>query len=237
MGEHTLRRRAAAGGLALALLLTPALTGCSSMLDRSYSEETLHVQFSDEAANSAILRAESYQGLLSALLHLVSDGVETGVIHLYNYLSVTGGAASDVDQACLELTKQDPLGAYAVQYMKYNVTQSTAYYEVSVKIVYRRTPEQIRSVVSVTGSGAIGEELGAVFAEHQREAVFRIGYFAQDDSAQAIRQAAEAAYLSVAGAGAPMPAIVVNLYPDSGQQRVAELLFTWPEGTENGQTP
>lgn len=219
---------------ALSLSLLVLLTGCTPMLERSYSDETLHVQFSDEG-NSAILRAETYQGLVSAILHLVSGGKETGMVRLYNYISVTGSADSDVDQACLEVKQQDPLGAYGLSYIKYDVTQTSAYYQVSVKLAYRRTAEQIKEVVSVTGSGAIPEELGDVFAQRQAEAAFRISYFTQEDSAQSIHQAVEAAYLALYGDGAGMPGVTVNLYPASGQQRLAEILLTWPE-SEN-QTP
>ena len=96
-------RRAA--GLWVLVLCALALTGCSSMLERSYSSQTPHIQFSDEAENADIFRAETYQGLVSALLYLVSQGEEAGTIRLYQYSSVTGTAAGDVDQACLEVTQ------------------------------------------------------------------------------------------------------------------------------------
>ena len=97
-------------GLALALSLALPLTGCGSMLERSYASVTPHTQFYDESAITSTLGAENYQGLVSALLHLVEEGEETGVIRLYQYSSVTGSAASDVDQACQEATREDPLG-------------------------------------------------------------------------------------------------------------------------------
>ena len=92
-------------GLALALSLALPLTGCGSMLERSYASVTPHTQFYDESAITSTLGAENYQGLVSALLHLVEEGEETGVIRLYQYSSVTGSAASDVDQACQEATR------------------------------------------------------------------------------------------------------------------------------------
>ena len=97
------------------------LAGCGSMLERSYASTTPHVQFSDEDQDPSILRAETYQVLVSALLHLVGQGEQEGVIRLYQYVSVTGSAASDVDRACLEVTQEDPLGAWAVDYIKYDV--------------------------------------------------------------------------------------------------------------------
>ena len=90
------------------LLALSLLTGCGSLLERSYTAVTPHTQFSDDSKHDAILRAETYQGLVSALLYLVEQGEETGTVRLYQYGSVTGTAASDVDQACLEVTQEDP---------------------------------------------------------------------------------------------------------------------------------
>ena len=93
--------------LLLLLLCTITLTGCGSLLERSYASVTPHTQFQDEEENAAILRAETYQGLVSALLHLVEQGTESGIVRLYQYSSVTGSATGDVDQACLEVTQEE----------------------------------------------------------------------------------------------------------------------------------
>ena len=145
--------------LLLSLGLVLGLTGCGSMLERSYASVTPHTQFSDESDSGSVLRAETYQGLVSALLHLVEQGAEKGELRLYQYSSVTGAAASDVDQACLEVTQEDPLGAYAVDYIKYDVEQMVSYYQINVKLAYNIDPKELKDVISVTGSTAVRQEL------------------------------------------------------------------------------
>lgn len=218
-------------GLALALSLALPLTGCGSMLERSYASVTPHTQFYDESAITSTLGAENYQGLVSALLHLVEEGEETGVIRLYQYSSVTGSAASDVDQACQEATREDPLGAYAVDYIRYDVQQTASYYEVDVSLTYRVAPEELSQVISVTASTAVAGELQDLLPHRPQKVIFRIGYFTAEDSAETLRQAVEEAYDAQTIALPPLEEITVNLYPDSGQQRVAEILLTWGEGT------
>ena len=93
--------------LPLLLLVALTLTGCGTLLERSYASVTPHTQFSDLSENEDILRAETYQGLVSALLHLVEQGAESGQVRLYQYSSITGSATGDVDQACLEVTQED----------------------------------------------------------------------------------------------------------------------------------
>ena len=170
--------------LLLLLAACLLLAGCGSMLERSYASTIPHVQFSDEDQDPSILRAETYQGLVSALLHLVGQGEEEGVVRLYQYVSVTGSAASDVDRACLEVTQEDPLGAWAVDYIKYDVDQTTAYYQVTVKLAYTKTPEEIKQVISVTGSSAIAQELTTLLPTLPTQAVFRISYFTEADNAE-----------------------------------------------------
>ena len=156
----------------------------------------------------------------------MGKGEEDGVIRLYQYVSVTGSAASDVDAACLEVSKEDPLGAYALDYIKYDVSQSASYYQVAVTLAYTRSQEELRSVISVTGSSAIHRELLTILPNRPSQAVFRISYFTQEDSAEGIRQAVVDACAQIENLP-PLADIQVQLYPDSGQQRLAEIRFTW----------
>lgn len=208
------------------------LSGCGSMLERSYTAVTPHESFSDEEENPSILRAETYQGLVSALLHLVSQGEQEGIIRLYQYISVTGSAASDVDQACLEVTQEDPLGAWAVDYIKYDVGQTTAYYEVSVKLAYTKTPAEIAQVISVTGSSAIAQELADLLPQQPTQIVFRISYFTGSDNEEIIRQAVLRAWDNQLLPLPPLADITVTLWPDQGQQRLAEIRLTWEDALE-----
>lgn len=213
------------------LLACFLLTGCGSMLERSYSSETPHVQFFNEGDSRSILRAENYQGLVSALLHLVNKGEKSGTVRLYQYASVSGSAASDVDRACLEITQKDPMGVYGVDYIKYDVEQTSSYYEVSVKLAYTRPKEEITGVISVTGSTAVAQELHSLLPERPERVVFRIGYFSREESADSLRQSVLEACSEESLHLPDLLEVQVNLYPDSGQQRVAEILFTWAEPT------
>lgn len=223
----------------LILALCLLLGGCTSLLNRSYSTEAPHEPFSGEEKDSDILRAETYQGLVSALLEFVSRGANEGTIRLYNY---TGSAESDLDAAYLELTRQDPLGAYAVDYITYELNRVMSYYEVHLqKIVYRRTPEQVEGIVSVTGVSAIVGELREVLADFREEAVFRISYFDEGTTVEAIAEMVREAYYEVSESDFGLPEVQVEIYPKEavGQQRIVEILLTYPEPLETpaaGQT-
>lgn len=217
--------------IALALLLSLLLSGCAGLLDRSYSAVTPHSQFSDEDKNANNLRAGTYQGLVSALFFLISNGAESGVVRLYDY---NGPAEQDVDAACLEVTGQDPLGAYAVDYMKYDMARVTDYYELHLTLVYKRSWQQISSVSSVTGSSAVLGELRAALLDFQKEKVLRVSYFDPDMTEQSVLSMVEEAYYDVPESSFGRPEVTVQLYPEKAvsQQRLVEILLDYPEKRE-----
>ncbi len=218
---------------ALILTLCLLLGGCAALLNRSYSTEAPHEPFSDEEKDSDVLRAETYQGLVSALLEFVSRGASEGTIRLYNY---NGSAESDLDAAYLELTHQDPLGAYAVDYITYELRRVMSYYEVELrKIVYRKTPEQMAAIVSVTGVSAIAGELGEVLADFRQEAVFRVSYFDEGTTAETIAGMVREAYYETPEAAFGLPEVEVEIYPKEavGQQRIVEIRLTYSQDSES----
>ena len=104
------------GLLALILSASLLLSGCSAMLERSYEAAQRHEEKPATAADASALRVENYRELVSAVLYLVSQGQEEGSIQLYDY---DGEVENDLTRACLEVATEDPLGAYAVDYIKH----------------------------------------------------------------------------------------------------------------------
>lgn len=213
--------------LALLLAGVLALAGCASMLERDYVVVTHYEPVSNSVDSSSALRVESYQELVNAIIYLVSEGEEHGVLGLYNY---TQDVETDLTHACLEVVQEDPLGAYAVDYIKHDYSLIVSYYEVNIDITYRRTPEQVASIVSVTGSSAIRRELSNTLTSFSPDAVLRVSYFAEDEDyiLELVRQA----YYDAPYAALGMPEVEISLYPATGQQRIVEINLTYPESAE-----
>ena len=217
-------RRICAAAL-LAALLT--LSGCSAMLERSWQVVTSHPEHPATADDSGVLKAESYQDLVNDILYFVDQGIESGVIRLVNY---TRDVESDLNSACLEVARDAPIGAYAVDFIKYDYTPVVKYYEANITISYRRTTEQIRAIQNVTGSSAIRAELRDALLSFAPEAVLHIGYFNEDEDyiASLIQQA----YYDAPAAAFGMPEYTISLYPETGSERIVEILLTYPDAPE-----
>lgn len=211
--------------LALAAAGCLLLSGCKAMLERSYSAATPHADHPVTAEDPSVLRVENYRELVSAVLYLVSEGEEEGTIQLHNY---DGEEESDLSAACLEVATQDPLGAYAVDYIKHELSRVVSYYQATLAIHYRRSAEQRKSIVSVNGDRAIRDQLQGALEDFSSEAVLRVPYFFGDE--ETVKTLLREAYY--ADPALTLPETEVSLYPDSGRERIVELTMTYAEAIE-----
>ena len=147
---------------ALVLALAALLSGCSAMLERSYVSSTAHVEYTPLSEDPSILRAESYRGLVDAILYFVNEHAAQGTIRLYNY---TSDVEADVDAACREVVEEDPLGAFSVASIDYAFSRIVSYYEVTVTLTYSHTAQEVEAIRSVGSTTAIQQQLRQAMAD------------------------------------------------------------------------
>lgn len=208
-------------GLALAAALL--LSGCASMLHRSYSSSTPHLDYT-LTQDQSILRAESYRGLVDAILYFVGERDSTGTIRLYQY---TRPVEADLESARREVLEQTPMGAFAVRDIRFSFSRIVSYYEVQVTLSYSRTADEVAAVRPAVGATAIRQELSRAMAEFRPEVALRISYFNGDE--QALLTQALRAYYDTPLAAFGLPSLSVSLYPSTGVQRIAHFTLRWPE--------
>ena len=138
---------------ALALSLALLLGGCS-LSGQAYTVVEPHAEHPVLGENESTIKASTYSELVNGILFFVSQGVEEGVIQITDY---NGDVEADLNRACLEVAKDDPLGAYAVDFIKNDYTTIITTYEATITISYRRSPEQVSNLVNITGTSAIRE--------------------------------------------------------------------------------
>ncbi len=135
-------RRIARG---LALLLSLALLcGCARFFEGEYVSVTKH-QESVELMDSEgqYYEVRTYVGMKNALYSMISSAMETGTIRVTDY---SGSVEDDISRACLDATRDYPLGAYAVDYISHTVNRILGYQEIGLRIRYRMMPEEIAAV-------------------------------------------------------------------------------------------
>lgn len=215
-------------GLCALLLLG---SGCSAMLERSYGSTSSHADYYPMEEDPSVLQAETYQGLVNSILYFVESHITAGTIRLYNY---TGDVESDLASACSEILTEDPLGAYAVRDIRYDTTRIVTYYEVNLSVIYARSAQDVESIRSITGLTGLRSELRRVISSLQTHAAIRASYFSWTD--QFLTELFWATVYSqpcYAVSGLEMD---LQLYPDSGTQRIIELSLSWPQNQEDLST-
>ena len=210
---------------ALALCL---LTGCSALLERTYSTAEPHSSKFWESEAAGTLRAENHQDVVNDLLLLVGRHQETAALRLYEFESDLE-VADTLERAAAEVQQETPMGAYAVEYITTSSHAQRGYYEVAVRIGYRRTLEQLQAVVNATSPEALYSLLAGALDEERTELAVRMGYWGPDGGTrveEAMAQLREERELTET-----IP-WVVNYYPARENPGLVEFLLDPPEPEE-----
>lgn len=221
-----MKKRLTAVLLALSLLPLP---GCAAMLERSHETVTTHVDYA-VTDDESVLRAETYAGLVSAMLYFVNEHRRGGTIRLYNY---TGDVEADLANARNEVMYEDPLGAFSIHGFTYDITRILTYYEVELRITYSRTAQEVNSLREVTGLAGVRQELKRLAAGQESSTVFLASYFSGDRDL--VRHLLDLACLSAPELAwhHDLRGVTVSLYPEAGTRRVIEVkLSLSPEAAE-----
>ena len=207
--------------ISLALCL---LTGCTPLLERTYSTAEPHSSKFWESESAGTLRAENHQDIVNDLLLIFGQHRETATLRLYKFeddLSV----ADTMERAAAEVQQETPMGAYAVEYITSSSQSQRAYHEAAVQISYRRTLEQIQSVVNATSPEALYSLLDNALNEGKSELAVRLGYWGEDGQIKvedAMAQLREERELTET-----LP-WVVNCYPSEENVGLIEFLLDGP---------
>ena len=205
----------------LPLLLCGALllSGCG-LLRREYTRTEPHSATYYEGDRRDVLRAEGRQDLVNDLLLLVSAHDESGTVWLYD--SEDGADASQLAQvACDEVLQETPLGAYALEYLTYTVDEGgRGYTQLRFTAGYRRTAQQIKSIVHATNAAALRDLLQAAVENGAKELAVQVGSF--DGSRQSVLDSV-AAFQQELGHG--NQSWQVQFYPDTNAWGIMEIIL------------
>lgn len=205
----------------LPLLLCGALvlSGCG-LLRREYTRTEPHSATYYEGDRRDVLRAEGRQDLVNDLLLLVSAHDESGTVWLYD--SEDGADASQLAQvACDEVLQETPLGAYALEYLTYTVDEGgRGYTQLRFTAGYRRTAQQIKSIVHATNAAALRDLLQAAVENGGKELAVQVGSF--DGGRQSVLDSVAALQQEL---GHGNQSWQVQFYPDTDAWGIMEIIL------------
>lgn len=207
------------------VLVFALLAGCAFPGSHTYTAVTPHDEGYEVAVDSDAMTVSGYLGLKNAILRLVQDAVEEGVIRAESY---SGDLAKDLSGAVYEVSRGEPLGAFAVDYMTYDFSQIVSYYEIHIHTTYRRELHEIQSVVRAYGTEGVKQQLEHALENYEPVLRLRVenarNIHVEELTRQVLSEHPEF-FLE-------MPKIQETDYPETGSSRILELEFRYRHSQE-----
>ena len=207
------------------LVLALLLSGCS-LLDGEYLSVTPH-HAQHTGIQSGSLSAANYHELRQILADLVSAGTENAVIHVAEYPQ--DKVESGMDAAVHYLRVLLPLGAYALDDLKYEIGTVGGKPAVSVTISYLHGRSELRKIKSAVDMQETKALMADVLNQCGEGVVILVEEFADTDFVQLVQDYAEDHPEQIM----ELPQVAVGVYPDSGVSRVVEIKFTYQTSRES----
>jgi transglutaminase/protease-like cytokinesis protein 3 len=173
-----------------------------------------------------MLVARDYAQLRGVLVELAESGRESALI-----------AISDLEQqridyymeqAVRHVTQEHPIGAYAVDEITYQLGTSSGQSALAVNITYNHNRAEIRRIKECDGMSQVGEYIASALNNCDAGVVLLVDDYEETDFTQQVQDYADTYPEYVM----ELPQVTVNMYPESGNTRVVELIFSYQTSRE-----
>ncbi len=203
-----------------AVVLCLFLSGCSAMLDGEYVWTQSH-RIPVSPGNNQNISASTYQQLCGALTDLAEAGTEQATISVGRY--DRGRLESDAARAVRSVCQQNPIAAYAVEKITYELGTSGGEAALAVKIRYLHDKTEIRKIRNVADNAEAEEAIAQALKACDAGIVLKIAAYEQTDFVQMVERYG----LNHPEYVMESPQTTENVYPATGTTRVVELKFTY----------
>ena len=171
--------------LALLLAVCLSLSGCASLLERSYSVVEPYTDRYRDSGGEDALRAESYQDLVNSLMMLVEQRAEEGTIRCYE----EANSYILARRARQEVRQDTTLGAYLLDGLNFTYEGEEGYCTLTCHMSYREDAEDLGSVMTISDSQSLVDLLRLAVREELEKLTVR---FVNDTSQTDVTAAIDA---------------------------------------------
>ena len=204
--------------LILLLAISLLLTACGWM-DGNYVHISDHEEKHPETPTGD-LTASSYLELENILAQMVRAGTTEGLIYLSDYAQ--NMAESGMFVVSRWLTTKDPVGAYAVEAVDYEIGSNSGKPAIALSISYRHTPTEIQQIRHVKNTHQAEEALGLALENLKSGIVMLVEEYEAVDYIQMVTDFAQSHPQTVM----EIPHVTDAIY-GSAESRIVELNFSY----------
>ena len=202
----------------LFLALSLLLSGCSWAAS-PYVSVTPHRE-QRQNAQTDVVAAANYLELLGALQSIISEGSEVSAIVVEAYPEE--GLTHGMERAVEYILKNDAIGAYAVESIRYELGTSSGMSAVSVSIQYHHSRSEIQRIRPVKDMEEAASAVAAALEGYAANLVLHVEEYRQQDMTQLVQDYARQHPDKVM----ETPQVTEGVY-GTGNSRVLELIFSY----------
>jgi len=201
-----------------------ALTGCVNLLEGEKESISEHVTEPYVRPSIEQIAVSGYDEFFLTLLGLILDH-ETENQLIYHPLDGEDVQA-EIQRACYVILNEHPIGAYAVADITVNAIRLVTYFEVDIVIEYKRTHEQLDSIITISTERYMRTQLLNIMSEHREEAIIRSNLRLSDEE---ITEFVRETYYQNPRRVVMLPFVTVETFPEEGVDRIYEVKFSYTE--------
>ncbi|MDO5544976.1 MAG: transglutaminase-like domain-containing protein [Eubacteriales bacterium] len=204
--------------LPLFLALCLLLGGCG-WLNGSYVSVTPH-EVPKQVSHTDTITAGNYKEFLDALKQLVSAGTEVAAVHVAEYPAKA--LEVGVRRAVYNVMHNDPIGAYAVEDIQYEIGSSSGLPAVSITVTYRHNSTELQRIRSAVGIEQARTITANALESYEAGIVLLVSQYEDTDFSQFAQDYANEHPETIM----EVPQVTQALY-GTGDSRVVELIFSY----------
>ena len=204
--------------LPLFFALSLLLGGCG-WLNGSFVSVTPH-EAPKQVAHADTITAANYKDFLAALKQLVAAGTEVAAIHVEEYPEDTLEAG--VRRAVFNVTHSDPVGAYAVEDIQYEIGSSSGLPAVSITVTYRHNSTELQRIRRAADSSQARTIVANALESYEAGIVLLVNRYEETDFSQFVQDYANDHPETIM----EVPKVTQAQY-GVGDSRVVELIFSY----------
>ncbi len=212
--------------LVVAIALCLMLSGCSSWMDGYYASVKPHMEQRPQV-DGEITAVSNSQDMRDALTSLVASAAESCTLSVEDMPSHM--VESSMQGAIQYVLKNDPIAAYAVEGIDYELGITGGISAVVITVHYNHNRTEIQQIRQVQGMEQVTGIIHAALDELEPGVVLQISNYKTTDFAQLVEDYS----LLRPDEVMEIPQVIANVYPDSGLVRVVELKFSYQNSRDS----
>lgn len=205
------------------LTLCLLLSACS--IGGEVYEKTPHQSEPQGQIPPELELVSSYSAIKSKLYEMINSAVPSVQLAVVDYW---GDIDKDLKSIIMEITTEYAIGSYAVSSIVYEQAKTMGYHQVSFSIQYKKTEDEIKSIINIKSGDDFQTELQNMFSEFQTHKVYNVTFKGGEKE---LNELAYKAYYSSPSTAVGLKSVKFNQFTNSGYTQIIEVdtEYLWPQ--------